>query len=87
MEAIGESGIAVEVSTAGLRKPVGEIYPAPEFARMCVEVGAEFSLSSDAHRPEQVGFAYDQAVDFLTDLGVERIAVFEQRRRRMERLG
>ena len=28
VEAIGESGIAVEVSTAGLRKPVGEIYPA-----------------------------------------------------------
>ena len=28
VEAIAESGIAVEVSTAGLRKPVGEIYPA-----------------------------------------------------------
>ena len=31
IEAIAESGIAVEVSTAGLRKPVGEIYP---FARV-----------------------------------------------------
>ncbi len=31
LEAIAESGIAVEVSTAGLRKPVGEIYPAPAF--------------------------------------------------------
>ena len=27
VEAIAETGIAVEVSTAGLRKPVGEIYP------------------------------------------------------------
>ncbi len=40
VEAIAESGIAVEVSTAGLRKPVGEIYPAPAFAEMCVEAGA-----------------------------------------------
>ena len=56
--AIAESGIAVEVSTAGLRKPVGEIYPAPEFAAMCVEAGAAFALSSDAHVPEQVGYEY-----------------------------
>ena len=51
VEAIAESGIAVEVSTAGLRKPVAEIYPAPAFAEMCVEAGAVFALSSDAHTP------------------------------------
>ena len=54
------AAIAVEVSTAGLRKPVGEIYPARGFAEMCVEAGAAFALSSDAHLPEQVGFGYDR---------------------------
>ncbi|HET8638779.1 MAG TPA: histidinol-phosphatase HisJ family protein [Solirubrobacterales bacterium] len=87
VEAIAESGIAVEVSTAGLRKPIGEIYPAPAFAEMCVEAGAVFALSSDAHLPEQVGFAYDQALGFLSGLGVEEICVFEQRQRRLEPLG
>jgi histidinol-phosphatase (PHP family) len=81
--AIAESGIAVEVSTAGLRKPVGELYPARGFAEMCVEAGAPFALSSDAHLPEQVGFAYDRAVDFLESLGVGEICVFEQRRRQL----
>ncbi|HYJ21990.1 MAG TPA: histidinol-phosphatase [Solirubrobacterales bacterium] len=81
--AIAESGIAVEVSTAGLRKPVGELYPARGFAEMCVEAGAPFALSSDAHLPEQVGFAYDRAVDFLDSLGVGEICVFEQRRRQL----
>ena len=28
MDGIAESDVAIEVSTAGLRKPVGEIYPA-----------------------------------------------------------
>jgi histidinol-phosphatase (PHP family) len=87
VEAIAESGIAVEVSTAGLRKPVGEMYPEAGFAAMCVEAGASFALSSDAHLPEQVGFAYDQAIDFLDALGVGEICVFEQRRRRLEPLG
>jgi histidinol-phosphatase (PHP family) len=87
VEAISESGIAVEVSTAGLRKPVGEIYPARALAEMCVDAGAEFALSSDAHSPDQVGYGYDQALEFLADLGIERICVFEGRRRRLEHAG
>lgn len=86
VEAIAESGIAVELSTAGLRKPVGEIYPARGFAAMCVEAGASFALSSDAHLPEQVGFGYDRALEFLDDLGIGEICVFERRRRRLEPL-
>jgi histidinol-phosphatase (PHP family) len=87
VEAIAESGIAVEVSTAGLRKPVGEIYPSRAFAEMCLEAGAQFALSSDAHAPDQVGFGYERAIDFLRDLGVDRICVFENRERRLEPLG
>ncbi len=86
VEAVAESGIAVEVSTAGLRKHVGEIYPSRAFAEMCVEAGAEFALSSDAHAPDQVGFGYEKALDFLDDLGVDRICVFDQRERRTEPL-
>ena len=70
-----------------MRKPVGELYPAHGFAEMCVEAGACFALSSDAHLPEQVGFGYDRAVEFLDELGVEEIAVFEGRQRRLAPLG
>jgi histidinol-phosphatase (PHP family) len=87
VEAISESGIAVEISTAGLRKPVGELYPSRQFAEMCIEAGAEFALSSDAHLPDQVGYGYDQAMEFLDGLGVERICVFEGRERRLEPIG
>jgi histidinol-phosphatase (PHP family) len=87
VEAIAESGIAVEVSTAGLRKPVEEIYPAPALATMCVEAGAAFSLSSDAHVPADVGHAYESAVAAMRDWGIEQVAVFERRERRLEPLG
>jgi len=86
VEAIAASGIAVELSTAGLRKPVGELYPSRAFAELCVEAGAPFALSSDAHLPEQVGFGYDRALDLLGELGVGEIAVFERRERRLEPL-
>jgi histidinol-phosphatase (PHP family) len=86
VEAIAASGIAVELSTAGLRKPVGELYPAPAFAEMCVEAGLPFALSSDAHLPEQVGFGYERALEFLDALGVGEIGVFDRRDRRLEPL-
>ena len=40
IDGIAESGIAVEVSTAGLRKRAQELYPAPAFLEMCLEAGA-----------------------------------------------
>lgn len=87
LPAIEQADVAVEVSTAGLRKPAGEIYPAPQFLQMCLEVGKPVALSSDAHEPEDLGYAYDRAVELLGALGVEEIAVFDRGRRRMEPLG
>jgi histidinol-phosphatase (PHP family) len=87
VEAIAESGIAVEISTAGIRKPVGELYPSRQFAAMCVEAGAPFALSSDAHLPEQIGFEYDRAVQFMDELGIGELCVFEQRQRSLAPLG
>jgi histidinol-phosphatase (PHP family) len=87
VEAIVESGIAVELSTAGLRKPVGEMYPSREFCELCVEGGVVFALSSDAHAPEQIGFEYGRARELLAELGVGELCVFERRERRLEPLG
>jgi histidinol-phosphatase (PHP family) len=84
---IAESGIAVEVSTAGLRKPAGEIYPAPAFLEMALEAGAQVALSSDAHAPEDIGAGYDRALELLAGAGVSELCVFERRRRRLEPLG
>jgi histidinol-phosphatase (PHP family) len=87
MEGIAYSGIAVEVSTAGLRKPVGEIYPAPAFLQMVIEAGNPIALSSDAHSPEDLGRDYDRALELLKDLGVRELAVFDRRERRLEPIG
>jgi histidinol-phosphatase (PHP family) len=84
IEGIAESGIAVEVSTAGLRKPARELYPARAFLEMCLEAGAPVALSSDAHRPGDVGADYDQALALLEQVGVGELCVFERRTRRLE---
>jgi histidinol-phosphatase (PHP family) len=87
VEGIAEAGIAVEVSTAGLRKPVGEMYPARAFLEMCVDAGVPVALSSDAHRPEDVGADYERALELLDAVGVSELCVFDRRVRRLEPVG
>jgi histidinol-phosphatase (PHP family) len=87
VEAFAEAGVAVEVSTAGLRKPVEEIYPSRAFLEMCLEAGLPLALSSDAHRPSDVGAGYERALELLDELGVRELCVFEGRRRRLEPIG
>jgi histidinol-phosphatase (PHP family) len=87
IEGIAEAGVAIEVSTAGLRKPVGERYPASSFLAMCLDAGCPVALSSDAHVPEQVGFEYASTVAWLAEQGVRELCVFERRVRRLEPIG
>jgi histidinol-phosphatase (PHP family) len=87
VEAFAEAGVAVEFSTAGWRKPVGEQYPAVPFLEMVLDAGCPIALSSDAHLPDQLGFEYARAVELLERVGVSEIGVFERRQRRMEPLG
>jgi histidinol-phosphatase (PHP family) len=87
MEVIAECDVAIEVSTAGLRKPVGEIYPAPAFLEMAIDAGKPVALSSDAHTPELLGHEYDRALELLDSMGVKELAVFDRRQRRMEPIG
>ena len=81
VEAMLEADVAVELSTAGLRKPVEELYPAPEFLALCASARIPIALSSDAHMPEHIGWGYERALALLRSLGVGELATFERRRR------
>jgi histidinol-phosphatase (PHP family) len=86
-DAIAEAGVAVEVSTAGLRKPVGELYPHPDFLAACRERGVPVTTGSDAHVPSLVGRDFDRARALLRSVGYETVTVFERREARQEPLG
>ncbi len=81
------AGVAVEISTAGLRKPVGELYPDPALLRACVQRGVPVTTASDAHEPALVGCDLDRALALAREAGCGTVAVFEGRRARREALG
>ena len=79
-DAIAASGVAVEVSTAGLRRPVGELYPDPHLLELCRGRGIHVTVASDAHVPRLVGCDFDRARELLRAGGYETITLFERRR-------
>jgi histidinol-phosphatase (PHP family) len=87
VDVLEECGVAVEVSSAGLHRPVGEIYPAPEFLALCRERGVAATTASDAHLSQNVGRDLDRAVEHLLQAGYDTITVFDGREARQEHLG
>jgi histidinol-phosphatase (PHP family) len=81
-DAIAAGGVAVEVSTSGLRKPVGELYPDSRLLRECRERDVPVTLASDAHVPSLVGRDFDRALELLRSAGYETITIFERRESR-----
>lgn len=69
-----ENQVLIEVSTAGWRKPVNELYPSTTFIKACAERGVNFTLGSDAHCPSEVGYRLNDAADILQSFGVEKVA-------------
>ena len=85
--AAGKAGVAVEISTAGLRKPVGELYPDGALLDACLRHGVPITTASDAHEPALVGQDLARAVDLARSAGYETVSVFDARNRRQEPLG
>lgn len=86
IKAIASAGVALEFSSAGLRKPCRETYPSGEFLKICRRYDIPLTLGSDAHAPDQVGFGFPGLVRQLREVGYSELARFEGRNRIMEKI-
>ncbi|MBA4371059.1 MAG: histidinol-phosphatase [Coriobacteriaceae bacterium] len=77
--AMTHGDVAVEVSTAGLRKPCAEIYPARDFLAELRRADVPVTFGSDAHRPEDVGYGWAEARELLRETGYQSVVVFRSR--------
>jgi histidinol-phosphatase (PHP family) len=79
VRAAAASGTGVEVSSAGLRHPVAELYPAPRFLERFNKAGVPITLASDAHSPHQAGWGHDEVVAAARAAGYTDRLEFRQR--------
>ena len=80
MEALAANGMALEINTGGLRKPVGEIYPEPWILEIAKRTDVPICFGSDAHKPEHVGDRFAEAVELAGSCGYDSYVTFKGRR-------
>ena len=77
-----EAGVLCEVSTAGWRKPVGQLYPDSLMIELLVQRGVGLTMGSDAHHPREVAYRFDDCARELYALGARQVA-YPQRERKV----
>src|SRR5881398_2358092 len=81
LDLIRSRNIAIELSTAGWRKPVNELYPSDRIIQLAIEKGIPFTIASDAHSHVQLGDNYPRLAEKMASFGIRQICIFEHHRR------
>src|SRR5437763_11643718 len=86
LELIRARNLAIELSTAGWRKPVNELYPSDEIIPRAIEKKIPFTIASDAHSWAQLGENYERLAQKMVSFGSREVSVYEKHRRIAQRL-
>jgi histidinol-phosphatase (PHP family) len=79
---IKRANLALELSTAGWRKPVDELYPSDEIIRAAQAKGIPFTTASDAHSHVQQGENFARLAAKMLEMGINEVCIFAQHERR-----
>ncbi len=80
---IKANDISMEISTAGLRKPIAEIYPHPNLIQMAKDKGISFTIASDAHTAKDLCLNYDKLEALLREHNINEVAIYHKHKRTM----
>ena len=83
LKAIKTSNMVMEINTAGLRKPIGEMYPSRTLLEVAYALDIPITFSSDAHAVDQIGAGYDLATTLARDIGYTKAVTFKGRDKQM----
>jgi len=81
LDFIRSRNLAVELSTAGWRKPVDELYPADRIIELAIERGVPFTTASDAHSHLQLGDNFPRLAQKVSIFKIRGVCVFEKHKR------
>lgn len=84
--AIKKADVVVELNSAGYVKPVGELYPCDKILEEMANLNIKITLSSDAHKPENIGLNGEKTMEKVEQFGFSEVAIFKNRDRAMIKL-
>ena len=81
LDFIRARNLAIELSTAGWRKPVNELYPGDRIVELAIEKEIPFTTASDAHSHAQLGDSYPRLAQKMASFGIRHVCTFDKHQR------
>ncbi|EOD01654.1 histidinol-phosphatase HisJ family protein [Caldisalinibacter kiritimatiensis] len=82
LKKIIKMGKGIEVNTSGIRYGIESFHPTKDILKIYKDLGGEIiTIGSDAHKPEDICFAYHEATQLLKELGFKHISIFKNRKK------
>jgi len=81
LDFIRSRNLGIELSTAGWRKPVNELYPSDRILKLAMKKGIPFTTASDAHSYMQLGDNFSSLAKKMNSLGIREVCVYHKHTR------
>jgi histidinol-phosphatase (PHP family) len=79
LDTIEKSGVIIEVNTRGIyKKRCDDLYPGQWILKEIKKKGLPITLSSDAHRPEEIDGYYAETLKILRDIGFKNLVYYDE---------
>jgi len=77
LNAVKQNNCIVEVNTRGLYKQrTNSLFPGLKILKEMKKMDIPITISSDAHKPEEVSLLFDEAKQMLTEIAYKEVSVF-----------
>lgn len=80
LDEVHRHSMAVEINSSGWRKEINQPYPAESIWPLLLEREIPLTIGSDAHAPEQVGFAFERLEKTLQRFKRIPLAAYQKRK-------
>lgn len=78
LEIIKQTNTIVEVNTRGIYKGKCEsLFPSIEILKKCFEIEIPITISSDAHKPEEISAYFAETIEIIKGIGFQELKMFK----------
>ena len=86
LDKIKNKDMAVEINTSGFLKGIGSQHPDDEIVKEMIQRDIPLLLGSDAHRPDHVGYMFEEIIEIARKFGLSHLCTYEKREQKLVKI-
>ena len=86
LDKIKNKGMAIEINTSATRKNLSNQFPDDDIIKEIIQRKIPLLLGSDAHKPEDVGYMFEETLEKAKKWGLTHLCIYEKREQKLVKI-